>query len=399
MAKYQGQVAAWQEAKGFGFITPLSGGKQVFFHANTWVNDAREIVVGTQVKYDLSTDNKSRVCAVNVEPVPLLLDGETIIATFKQWSSDGQLGLLINEDHPKTKILLPKSVWKGEPLHVGHRMQGTLKLHQSGSWVLLQPSLVTAASIKAEKEAWAQKQQVAELQQTQASQVKKPVADTSLEKDMAWRENMSLKGVLSQWQDDKGFGFLQVEPNKPRVFFHISDYIEFDGRPENGMVVQFVLRQGDAGQWRAGSVQCVQKPTAKKRLQSDGRHRNQNQGDVGSVGNMVFAVVLGVLFLGGLAYFSEILAIWSLVMSILSFSAYSSDKKAALRKTWRVSENRLHFQDLLGGWPGGLLARQVWRHKVSKTSFVITFWLTVALNILAMVWIWRHLGEVLPTFI
>lgn len=399
MAKYQGQVTAWQEAKGFGFIAPLSGGKQVFFHANTWMNDAIQIVVGTQVKYDLSTDNKNRVCAVNVAPVPLLLDGETIMATFKQWSPDGQLGLLINEDHPNTKILLPKSVWQGEILHVGHRLQGTLKLHQSGSWVLLQPSLVTAQSVKIEKEALAQKRQVTELKQAQTAQTSTSQTDQSLEKDMVWRENMSLKGVLSQWQDDKGFGFLQVEPNKPRVFFHISDYIEFDGRPENGMVVQFVLRQGDAGQWRAGSVQCVQKPIAKKRLQGNGRHKNKNQGSASSIGAVVFAVVFGLLFLGALAYISEILVIWSLVMSILSFLAYSSDKKAALRKTWRVSENRLHFQDLLGGWPGGLIARQIWHHKVSKTSFVLVFWLTVMLNMLAMVWIWRHLGEILPTFI
>ncbi|NYE60556.1 hypothetical protein FHW58_001708 [Duganella sp. 1224] len=35
------------------------------------------------------------------------------------------------------------------------------------------------------------------------------------------------------------------------------------------------------------------------------------------------------------------------------------------------------------GWPGGLLAQRLLRHKCRKTSFLIRFWLTVLLNLAA----------------
>jgi uncharacterized membrane protein YsdA (DUF1294 family) len=40
--------------------------------------------------------------------------------------------------------------------------------------------------------------------------------------------------------------------------------------------------------------------------------------------------------------------------------------------------------DLLCGWPGGLLAQNQFRHKTIKSSFQSVFWLTVFLNVIAM---------------
>lgn len=37
--------------------------------------------------------------------------------------------------------------------------------------------------------------------------------------------------------------------------------------------------------------------------------------------------------------------------------------------------------DVLGGWPGALVSRAVYKHKTSKISFIRIFWLTVAINI------------------
>ena len=85
-----------------------------------------------------------------------------------------------------------------------------------------------------------------------------------------------------------------------------------------------------------------------------------------------------------------------LVVSVVSFVTYRTDKQAALKNTWRVPENKLHFLDLIGGWPGGLIARQLWRHKTTKTSFVVTFWLTVIINIIASNWLMRYAANYLP---
>jgi len=67
-------------------------------------------------------------------------------------------------------------------------------------------------------------------------------------------------------------------------------------------------------------------------------------------------------------------------MSTAAFIMYGLDKWAAIRKAQRTSEATLQFCALLGGWPGALLAQQVFRHKSSKGSFQISFWYAVALN-------------------
>ena len=78
------------------------------------------------------------------------------------------------------------------------------------------------------------------------------------------------------------------------------------------------------------------------------------------------------------------LGLWLLGMSVVSLFSYYVDKRAAASQRWRIPEARLHVQDLLGGWVGGLLARQLWRHKTSKKPFVWVFWLTALLNIAAV---------------
>ena len=42
-----------------------------------------------------------------------------------------------------------------------------------------------------------------------------------------------------------------------------------------------------------------------------------------------------------------------------------------------MSEAQLHLLELLGGWPGALLAQRRLRHKCSKRSYQIVFWLIV----------------------
>ncbi len=63
--------------------------------------------------------------------------------------------------------------------------------------------------------------------------------------------------------------------------------------------------------------------------------------------------------------------------SLLAFVLYLYDKRSALRSGWRMPEVRLHLVELLGGWPGALIAQQRFRHKTRKLSFQLVFWLIV----------------------
>ncbi|PPC76122.1 DUF1294 domain-containing protein [Pokkaliibacter plantistimulans] len=84
------------------------------------------------------------------------------------------------------------------------------------------------------------------------------------------------------------------------------------------------------------------------------------------------------------------LALCYLLLSLATFMVYAWDKRAARRQAWRTQESTLHLLALLGGWPGALCAQRWLRHKSSKGSFQWVFWLTVVVNMLALLLLSRH---------
>ncbi|WP_372836020.1 DUF1294 domain-containing protein [Pontibacterium sp.] len=82
-----------------------------------------------------------------------------------------------------------------------------------------------------------------------------------------------------------------------------------------------------------------------------------------------------------------------LALSLLTFGVYAIDKSKAKRGGWRIPEKTLHLLSLVGGWPGALLAQQLLRHKSSKTSFRIVFWLTLCINLGAIGWMMSPDGQ------
>ncbi len=113
---------------------------------------------------------------------------------------------------------------------------------------------------------------------------------------------------------------------------------------------------------------------------------------VARVNRFLPALLVVVAFFVGLAILaSEPKQRWFVgfyaLMSVLSFSLYGLDKRASVRGGWRTPEARLHLVELLGGWPGALLAQRVFRHKTRKTSFQVVFYLAVAANLGALGWL------------
>jgi len=79
-------------------------------------------------------------------------------------------------------------------------------------------------------------------------------------------------------------------------------------------------------------------------------------------------------------------------LNLITIIVYYLDKRAAIQKRRRVSEATLHLLALVGGWPGAILAQQLFRHKTQKRSFKMVFWLTVLLHCAALVWFIAEYG-------
>ena len=60
----KGKITSWNDDKGFGFITPIAGGKQVFVHIKAFSNRNLHPEINQLVSYALSTDKQGRPCAV-----------------------------------------------------------------------------------------------------------------------------------------------------------------------------------------------------------------------------------------------------------------------------------------------------------------------------------------------
>ena len=69
------------------------------------------------------------------------------------------------------------------------------------------------------------------------------------------------------------------------------------------------------------------------------------------------------------------------LMSAATFVAYGIDKRAARRNARRTRERTLHTLELLGGWPGALLAQRCFRHKTRDRSHLPVLWLIIAAHI------------------
>ncbi|MCO6055716.1 DUF1294 domain-containing protein [Pseudomonas sp. MOB-449] len=91
-------------------------------------------------------------------------------------------------------------------------------------------------------------------------------------------------------------------------------------------------------------------------------------------------------WLGGLSLWQLVLLAYGF-MSLVCFVAYWRDKRFAMAGAQRTPESRLHLYEILGGWPGGLLAQRLIRHKNRKVAYQVKFWLIVAVH-LAVLGFW-----------
>ena len=193
---------------------------------------------------------------------------------------------------------------------------------------------------------------------------------------------MRYQGRITEWRDEKGFGFITPNGGGERIFLHIKSFKSLSRRPTTGQLVNFEPSVDDKGRPRAGKVEF-----AESRTSPNPRPLRKP---------LATPVALAFLAtLAGLAFFERLAVVVPLacaVMSLLAFVAYAIDKSAAREGRRRTPESTLQLLALMGGWPGALLAQRHLRHKSAKPSFQLAFWIIVAINVLAVGWLLTPAG-------
>lgn len=166
---------------------------------------------------------------------------------------------------------------------------------------------------------------------------------------------------------------------------HVSEFPRGQ-RPATGCHVTYAELRDSRNRARASQVRYLSAPPAAR----------------ASLSGAPLALVIVALFFTALVGLVAMDALPVLLLasyglfSAMAFLVYRADKSAAEQGRRRTPESTLHTIALVGGWPGALLARQVFRHKTIKQPFRTIFWVTVIANCLALAWIMYEAPRVLP---
>lgn len=105
---------------------------------------------------------------------------------------------------------------------------------------------------------------------------------------------------------------------------------------------------------------------------------------------MKITVVASLLYITSLLFLVQIellplQLLWFLVsVNLLVMLFYGLDKLAACKGWQRTPELRFYSLALLGAWPGSVFAQYLFRHKTSKQSFRIRFYLASLIHCLLL---------------
>jgi uncharacterized membrane protein YsdA (DUF1294 family)/cold shock CspA family protein len=191
---------------------------------------------------------------------------------------------------------------------------------------------------------------------------------------------MRVKGKIRSWNDERGFGFVGPGDGGADVFLHISAFANRHRRPEVGQTVTYTLSTDDQG-----------RPQAEKAALPGDKLLTRRRKPGAFLAFIVVAVFFGLVVFLTMAEKIPRVILWIyLGVSLLTYIAYTLDKVAARNGARRISEANLHWLSFGGGWPGALIAQQTLRHKSKKQSFRSAFWITVALNLGVLAWLFTR---------
>ena len=194
---------------------------------------------------------------------------------------------------------------------------------------------------------------------------------------------MRIKGKITSWNDNKGFGFITPFKGGKQLFVHIKAFNHRNSRPVIGDIVTYAISSDKQGR------PCAINATLAGENFAPPRNKKAGSLHIFISAAFLLIVLLSVL----LTKLPAIIFAFYLIASLITYVVYAIDKKAAQKGNWRTQESTLHTLAIIGGWPGALIAQQTLRHKSKKESFRAVFWVTVFVNFGAFLWLFTPTGS------
>ena len=202
---------------------------------------------------------------------------------------------------------------------------------------------------------------------------------------------MRFSGQLKSWDAERAFGFIEPTDGGQEIFLHVSAVPTQLRPPKIGQRFTFEVELNREGKKRASNVGVERAPLKRR------QPRRDSPAPWSRVSALAIPVFIAIYIALAL---TRGVSIWFAgaygALSVVCLIAYASDKSAAIAGRWRASEKSLLLLGLVGGWPGGLVAQQLLRHKSSKASFRSAFWVTVVANVAAFVVFHVYIKAALP---
>lgn len=152
---------------------------------------------------------------------------------------------------------------------------------------------------------------------------------------------MRYHGKITDWRDDKGFGFVTPNGGGPKVFVHVKSFSNRQRRPVGNELVTYELTSDARGRAQGVDIAFV----------GDRAFSPPTTAPGPGVGALIFAAVflafVAVMVATGKVPFVVLIAY--LIGSGVAYLAYAFDKAAALKGQRRTPESTLHLFSVVGG--------------------------------------------------
>lgn len=183
------------------------------------------------------------------------------------------------------------------------------------------------------------------------------------------------EGTLVYWNDEKGFGFVRPIEGGEDYFAHISVFDkQLTRRPNIADRVLYEAASDTPGKKRLSYAllkDATQPASVVKGILTRSRPPLLN----------VLIVIPLILSSYIIWHFNNPLPLMSYVfLSILTIILYGFDKRHAIQGQWRIPEMYIHVLEIMGGWPGSLIAQIDFSHKIRKSPYRRRLWLIIGLH-------------------